>query len=96
MPSVNPPTKVLVSGASGYIAMWVVRTLLEQGYAVRGTVRSHEKGEHLKKAFKSYGDRFELAIVPDIGEACILSSVGARARPNPARFGHRRAPSTKP
>jgi nucleoside-diphosphate-sugar epimerase len=96
MPSVNPPSKVLVSGASGFVAMWVVRTLLEQGYAVRGTVRSHKKGEHLRKAFKSYGDRFELAIVPDIGEACTPSSFGARARPNPARFGHRREPSTKP
>jgi nucleoside-diphosphate-sugar epimerase len=73
MPSVTPPAKVLVSGASGFLAMWVVRTLLGQGYAVRGTVRSHEKGEHLKKAFKSYGDKFELAIVPDIGEVCTPS-----------------------
>jgi nucleoside-diphosphate-sugar epimerase len=70
MPSVNPPAKVLVSGASGFLAIWVVRTLLEQGFAVRGTVRSHDKGGHLQKVFKSYGDRFELAIVPDIAKAC--------------------------
>jgi nucleoside-diphosphate-sugar epimerase len=75
MPSVSPPAKVLVSGASGFIAMWVVRTLLEQGFAVRGTVRSQDKGEHLKKAFKSYGDKFELAIVPDIAKACTASSL---------------------
>jgi uncharacterized protein YbjT (DUF2867 family) len=73
MPSVNPPAKVLVSGASGFTAAWVVRTLLEQGFAVRGTVRSHEKGEYLNKAFENYGDKFELVIVPDIVKACLFS-----------------------
>ena len=33
---------VLVTGASGYIATWVVKRLLEAGYRVRGTVRSLE------------------------------------------------------
>jgi nucleoside-diphosphate-sugar epimerase len=65
MPAVNPP-KVLVSGASGFIAVWIVRTLLEHGFAVRGTVRSHKKGNYLKKMFESYGDRFEFVIVEDI------------------------------
>jgi uncharacterized protein YbjT (DUF2867 family) len=68
MPSVHPPAKVLVSGASGYIATWVVRTLLEQGYAVRGTVRSEDKGRYLKKAFESYGNKFEVVIVSDIAK----------------------------
>jgi uncharacterized protein YbjT (DUF2867 family) len=72
MPSVLPPAKVLVSGASGYIATWVVRTLLEQGYAVRGTVRSEEKGRYLREAFKSYGNKFELVIVPDIAKVLIV------------------------
>ncbi|KAJ8581220.1 NAD(P)-binding protein [Rhizopogon salebrosus TDB-379] len=31
MPMVQPPCKVLVSGANGYIAIWVVRALLEKG-----------------------------------------------------------------
>jgi len=31
---------VLVTGASGYIALWVVKTLLAAGFRVRGTVRS--------------------------------------------------------
>ncbi|KAJ4473047.1 hypothetical protein J3R30DRAFT_3514321 [Lentinula aciculospora] len=36
MPKVIPNgSKVLVTGANGYIAAWVVRTLLEKGYAVR-------------------------------------------------------------
>ena len=58
--------KVLVTGANGFIAVWVVKKLLEKGYAVRGTVRSEAKGEHLKKLFAEYGDKFELVVVPDI------------------------------
>lgn len=41
---------VAVTGASGYIASWIVRDLLEQGYAVRGCVRDKNnpaKVEHL-------------------------------------------------
>ncbi|TRM58179.1 hypothetical protein BD626DRAFT_410903 [Schizophyllum amplum] len=66
MPAVSAPAKVLVSGANGYVAMWVVRTLLEKGYSVRGTVRSPAKGAYLTNYFRSYGDKFELAIVDDI------------------------------
>jgi nucleoside-diphosphate-sugar epimerase len=68
MPSVNKGSRVLVSGANGYIAMWVVRTLLERGFTVRGTVRTEEKGELIKNYFKSlgYGDEFEVVVVDDI------------------------------
>ncbi|KAJ7034205.1 D-lactaldehyde dehydrogenase [Mycena alexandri] len=65
MPTISSG-KVLVSGANGYVAVWVVRTLLEEGYSVRGAVRSPDKGKHLTELFASYGDKFELAIVPDI------------------------------
>ncbi|KAI0077590.1 NAD(P)-binding protein [Panus rudis PR-1116 ss-1] len=58
MPAVTSG-KVLVTGANGYIAFWVVKALLEKGYAVRGTVRSGEKGAHLKDVFKAYGDKLE-------------------------------------
>nr|GAT52696.1 D-lactaldehyde dehydrogenase [Mycena chlorophos] len=65
MPAISTG-KVLVSGANGYVAAWVVRALLEAGFSVRGAVRSQEKGAHLAKMFASYGDKFELAVVPDI------------------------------
>ncbi|KAK7683028.1 hypothetical protein QCA50_013700 [Cerrena zonata] len=58
--------KVLVSGANGYIAVWIVKFLLEQGFSVRGTVRSEAKTTHLKELFKSYGDKLELVVVEDI------------------------------
>ena len=68
MPSVNKGSKVLVSGANGYIAMWVARTLLERGFTVRGTVRTEEKGKFMIEYFNSlkYKDRFEVVIVDDI------------------------------
>ena len=68
MPSVDKGSKVLVSGANGYIAMWIVRTLLERGFAVRGAVRTEEKGKFMIEYFKSlgYGDKFEVVIVDDI------------------------------
>lgn len=57
---------------NGFIAVWVVRTLLEKGFAVRGTVRSAAKGEHLKKTFASYGDKFEIVVVGDIAKVRIV------------------------
>ncbi|KIP03369.1 hypothetical protein PHLGIDRAFT_110983 [Phlebiopsis gigantea 11061_1 CR5-6] len=62
--------KVLVSGTNGYIAMWVVKSLLEKGYSVRGTVRSESKIAHLKDTFKSYGDKLDVVVVSDITKDC--------------------------
>ena len=59
MPAV-PSGKVLVTGANGYIALWIVKLPLEAGYSVRGTVRSEGKASYLRKLFASYSDKFEL------------------------------------
>ncbi|KZT23515.1 D-lactaldehyde dehydrogenase [Neolentinus lepideus HHB14362 ss-1] len=66
MPTVIPPSKVLVTGANGYIAIWVVRRLLEKGYSVRGTVRSDSKAEHLRQLFSEYEGKHEVVVVEDI------------------------------
>ena len=58
--------KVLVTGANGYIAVWIVKSLLEAGFSVRGTVRSESKAGHLHELFKSYGNKLEIVIVDDI------------------------------
>ena len=68
MPAVKPGSRVLVTGASGFIAAWVVKTLLEGGFSVRGTVRSAAKGEYLARIFREHGDRFEYVIVEDIAK----------------------------
>ncbi|TFY67701.1 hypothetical protein EVJ58_g1468 [Rhodofomes roseus] len=57
--------KILVTGANGYIALWLVRKLLDQGYAVRGTVRSEGKARHLRETFRSH-NRLETIVIEDI------------------------------
>jgi nucleoside-diphosphate-sugar epimerase len=66
MVAISSPAKVLVTGANGYLATWVVKKYLEAGYSVRGTVRSLSKSAFLKDQFAHYGDRFELVVVEDI------------------------------
>lgn len=55
---------VLVSGASGFVALHTVKLLLTKGYTVVGSVRSTEKGEKLSKLLNN--DKFSYEIVKDI------------------------------
>src|SRR5260370_30778208 len=66
MVAISAPAKVLVTGANGYLAIWVVKKYLEAGYSVRGTVRSLSKSAFLNDKFSHYGDRLELVVVEDI------------------------------
>jgi len=65
MAPITSPSKILVTGASGYIAAWVVKSILDKGHHVIGTVRSPSKGEYLQKLF---GDKFSYVIVEDIAK----------------------------
>ncbi|RPD79310.1 NAD(P)-binding protein [Lentinus tigrinus ALCF2SS1-7] len=58
--------KVLVTGANGYVAAWVLEDLLENGFAVRGTVRSESKTAHLREHLKAFGEKLEFVIVDDM------------------------------
>ena len=63
MTTINPKAPVLVTGASGYIASWLVKYLLEAGYTVHGTVRDPAKKsgmEHLQKLAGEHGQRLKL------------------------------------
>ncbi len=80
MPAVQSG-KVLVSGANGYIAVWILQKLLDQGYTVRGTVRSERSLPHLKQLFAKYGDKLEFVIVEDITKVCTTFSL-RRVRAN--------------
>ncbi|KAH9044030.1 hypothetical protein EDB84DRAFT_1638233 [Lactarius hengduanensis] len=62
MVAVSPPAKVLVTGANGYLAVWIVKKYLEAGYSVRGTVRSLSKSAFLDEQFAEYGKRLELVV----------------------------------
>ena len=52
----NQSTSVLVTGASGYIAMHCVLQLLQEGYRVRGTLRTPSREKNLRQAFARHID----------------------------------------
>jgi len=57
-------TRVLVTGASGFIAKHIVLDLLRKGYRVRGTVRDRSKGEAVRRTMAENGadsDGLEIA-----------------------------------
>ncbi|KAI0674143.1 NAD-P-binding protein [Trametes maxima] len=58
--------RILVTGASGYIAAWIINALLNHGFTVIGTVRSRNKGEQVKGAFREYGDRVGYIVIEDV------------------------------
>lgn len=63
MSSIQLSSPILVTGASGYVASWIVKYLLEEGYKVHGTVRSLkniDKIEHLLALQKKFPNRLEL------------------------------------
>lgn len=56
--------KVLVTGASGFVAAHIIKQLIGQGYAVVGTVRSDSKDEFFSKQYPL----FQYEIVKDISK----------------------------
>ncbi|KAI9338821.1 NADPH-dependent methylglyoxal reductase-like protein GRE2 [Obelidium mucronatum] len=70
------PNIALVTGISGFIGAHVARELLEQGFIVRGAVRSQEKADQVRQALSPYiknhpelqdqTNALELIVVEDI------------------------------
>ncbi|MYT68144.1 MULTISPECIES: NAD-dependent epimerase/dehydratase family protein [unclassified Streptomyces] len=59
------PETVLVTGGTGYVGGWCIAELLQRGYRVRTTVRSHSKEQAVRDAVATQtdpGDRLEFAI----------------------------------
>ncbi|TKY86860.1 hypothetical protein EX895_004148 [Sporisorium graminicola] len=66
MPAIGSKSHVLVTGGSGFIAIWIVYQLLERGHKVRVTVRSQDKGKYLQDVFQKYADNLEYTIAEDL------------------------------
>jgi nucleoside-diphosphate-sugar epimerase len=62
----NPSSQtVLVTGASGFIALHCILQLLGQGYRVRGTLRTPARETHLRQILMQHvdvGDKLEFVI----------------------------------
>lgn len=69
MPAVQQGT-VFVSGGSGYIGLHTVHKLLVAGFNVITSVRSHDKGNFIKKRLSELSlgreGKFDYVIVEDI------------------------------
>lgn len=62
--TMSPQKKVLLTGASGFIAAHVLDTLLARGHAVVATVRSQQKADAILA--KHAGKPLEVLVVPDM------------------------------
>lgn len=69
MPAIQASSKILVTGASGFLAGWVIKTYLQNGFSVRGTVRTAKQGDYLKAQYDAeYPGKFEYIVVPRIDQ----------------------------
>ncbi|EJD37899.1 NAD(P)-binding protein [Auricularia subglabra TFB-10046 SS5] len=64
----KPALRVLLTGASGFIAAHILKQLLEAGYWVRATVRSESKKQDILKLYSEYESQLDFAFVQDVAE----------------------------
>ena len=59
---------VLITGISGFVATHVALEFLKNGHRVRGTVRSQEKADLVKKTpvFEPFVDQLSFVVVEDL------------------------------
>lgn len=60
---------VCLTGAEGFIGSWILKTLLDHGYTVRGTVRNLENSKHLLE-LPGASDRLKLFVADLMEPGC--------------------------
>ncbi|KAH6904334.1 D-lactaldehyde dehydrogenase, partial [Coprinopsis sp. MPI-PUGE-AT-0042] len=53
MPTISSNDKVLVTGANGFMALWIVKIILERENSVRAAIRFESKSSTLQRLFRS-------------------------------------------
>ncbi|KAG7196201.1 uncharacterized protein KQ657_000213 [Scheffersomyces spartinae] len=81
---------VFVSGATGFIALHIIKQLIEREYDVVGSVRTDEKGQDLSRRF---GPKFEYEIVEDIAAEGAFDEA-IKKHPEVTTFLHTASPFT--
>ncbi|KAL6823621.1 hypothetical protein V8C40DRAFT_275592 [Trichoderma camerunense] len=72
---------LLITGANGFLAGHVIKEALEQGYNVRGTVRSPESAKMVGDLFAEYAERFSNYEIAFIGVSKPITGVLSVAAP---------------
>jgi dihydroflavonol-4-reductase len=89
-----PESHIVVTGASGFVAKYVIAELLKRGYPVRGSLRDLAKSEAVKSAATSLGadptklSFFEADLTKDDGWDAAINGAAAVihiASPNPLK-----------
>ena len=78
MTVIDPVAPVLVTGGGGYVASWIVRDLLEDGFTVRATVRNPAKPkglEHLHALSEAHPDRLTLCAADLLDEGSFAEAM---------------------
>jgi nucleoside-diphosphate-sugar epimerase len=58
--------RVLLTGANGFLGSHILSELLNNGFFVRGVVRSQSKADQIAKDFPSFKSQLDFGIVPDM------------------------------
>lgn len=66
---------ILITGAAGFIGAHIVDEFLRRGYRVRGTTRSAEKAEEMRRSRPHAGDRVEFVVTGDLTEPNVFDEV---------------------
>lgn len=78
MTQINKKSPILVTGATGYVASWIIKQLIDEGYAVHATVRSlsnKEKYTHLLEIDKKGSGELKLFEADLLEEGSFLEAM---------------------
>ncbi|KAJ3534910.1 hypothetical protein NMY22_g6723 [Coprinellus aureogranulatus] len=62
--------QILITGATGYVGQWVLRSVLDRGYHARVVVRSEQKAKALNEVYPGDEDRkkMEFVVIEDLSK----------------------------